>query len=30
MFKNCNPMRMVTGGGKGQIDGQYVQVIHFR
>ena len=29
MFKNCNAMRVVTGGVK-PIDGQYVQVLHFR
>ena len=30
MFKSCNAMRVVTGGVKGPVDGQYIQVIHFR
>ena len=30
MFKNCNATRVVTGGVKGPVDGQYVQIIHFR
>ena len=30
MSKNCIAMRMVTGGVKVPVDGQYVQVIHFR
>ena len=30
MFKNGDAMRVVTGGVKGQVDGQHIQVIHFR
>ena len=30
MFKNYNAMRVVTGWVIVPIDGQYVQVIHFR
>ena len=30
MFKSCNAMRVETGGVKGPVDGQYIQVIPFR
>ena len=30
MFKSCNAMRVKTDGVEGPVDGQYIQVIHFR